>query len=414
MNGIETYAEQVAIAAQAAGHDTTLLVTNADVAAAVRARHAAYELSVVDLGLRPLSRRRRLMERLVPSHQVRRVGGALRAAVRSGLGDYDVLHLNRPGLAPHARGAATRTYCAGWFYPHTPVRRVIETWRHNRGPTLRRLVLVSKAPSFYLMDERGYRNVDGIVVCTTALAAQLRDRGRGAFVCPPPINLLADHDCPSEEPRRDMAKLRLLVCSADLSHPRKNVADAVRAAGVLSRSGYAVELRVVGGNPESLARAARSLPPSARLELLGPRSAAEVRGEMRRANVLLVPSLFEEWGYVAVESIVSGTPVATFPVYPFDEMLTGGLGVVARSMSPESLAAAAEQAAMGLRGRPLAVAGACRFGSAAVGERLTAIWRGAAAPLPTPLEIDDRVTRYSPEREPIGVHAAGPAPDGSA
>jgi glycosyltransferase involved in cell wall biosynthesis len=242
---------------------------------------------------------------------------------------------------------------------------------------------VGKSPAFYLADDRGFRAVDGVVALTPALAAQLRQKGLPAFACPAPVSSNADSIGPSShDSPTDGDVLHLLICSADLSHPRKNLGDAVRAAGAIARRGRLVRLRAIGRRPHAVEQAARALPPrlwrDLSLEILGPRHPSEVRDEMRRADVLLLPSLYEEWGYVAVESILSGTPVAAFPVYPFPDMLAGGLGVVARALSAESLALAAEEAAAGPRGAALVLAGEQRFGLPAVGERLTAIWRGVA------------------------------------
>jgi len=79
---------------------------------------------------------------------------------------------------------------------------------------------------------------------------------------------------------------------------------------------------------------------------------------------------------VAVESILSGTPVVSYPVYPFADMLVGGFGVVATELIPEALADAVLRAAQLPRGQGMIERGARRFGSAAVGARLTAIWTG--------------------------------------
>src|SRR3954467_22524 len=60
LSGIESYAEQVAIASATAGHDTTLIVTTKPVANAVRARLWKFEsiqsikpIKVVDTGIQP-------------------------------------------------------------------------------------------------------------------------------------------------------------------------------------------------------------------------------------------------------------------------------------------------------------------------------------------------------------------------
>jgi glycosyltransferase involved in cell wall biosynthesis len=237
-------------------------------------------------------------------------------------------------------------------------------------------MLVGKSIAFYLGDERGYRAVTAVVVGTDTLAAQLRSHGIPALTCPPPARgfTVIDGAPPGDAGPLPRA-LRLLVCAGDLSHPRKNLVDAVRAAELLAARGVRVEVRAIGRNPALLERVASSISPPVELTMLGPRTPTEVHSEMRQADVLLVPSLYEEWGYVAVESILSGTPVVTYPVYPFCDMLSGGIGEIAHAVTVEALADAVERAASGVRGCALARQGSRRFGSTEIGERLSAIWR---------------------------------------
>jgi len=383
MNGVESYAEQVALAASAAGHRTTLLATTAAVADAVRARVAGSGVHVIDAGLPPVSAAQLLAERLAPGLATRRVGRAVRRLVRDGLGGFDVVHLNRARLAPAVQGAAPRVFCAGWFYPHAAAPRLAETWRHTRGSTPRRLALTAKSLVYFVGDARGYRAVTAVVACTETLAAQLRTRGVPAVACPPPVRADARQ---ADDAPDDRGTLALLVCSGDLSHPRKNLGDAVRAAALLARPDRPVVLRAIGHGADALTHALadveRQRPgrehPHLRVEFLGPLPPADVRREMRRAHAFLLPSLYEEWGYVAVESILSGTPVVAYPVYPFADMLAGGLGAVAGAMTVTAFAAAVATVVDGTgatpRGPALAAAGARRFGPAAVGARLTTIW----------------------------------------
>lgn len=376
MNGIETYAEQVAIAAAIVGHDTTLLVTTPQVAQAVRTRTQWLKLRVVDLGMRPRSQAAVMAERLSPQLQTLRVGKALATMLRDGA-PFDVVHLNRPALAPWATQNHARVFVTAWFYPHSPTQRLAETWKHTSGPALRRMVLAAKSVAFYMGDASGYRAADVVVACTETLASQLRDQGVEAVSCPPPV---LTSPLGTAAATRDATELQLLICSGDLSHPRKNLQDAVRAAGLLARADRKVVLRAIGRKSESLEACAAGLPAGARLELLGAMPPSEVRREMSRADVFLLPSLYEEWGYVAVESILSGTPVATYPVYPFAEMLSDGLGVVAEDMRPEALAAAIERSLSNVRGSALSEAGDARFGVKTIGMRLTQIWSALEKP----------------------------------
>ncbi|HKU36898.1 MAG TPA: glycosyltransferase family 4 protein [Polyangiales bacterium] len=381
LSGIETYAEQVAIASATAGHDTTLIVTTEEVAQAVRERVSLATLRIVEAGIKPRSAARVLADRLMPDLHTRRVGEAFARAVRSQNTTYDVIHLNRPGLARWAEPFGGQLFVAGWFFPHAAGPRVVETWRHTRGFLPRRAVITAKALSYYAGDQRGYRAATSVVACTETLASQLRSQGLRAVSCPPPVRVpkRAQHD---DVPPSD-GSLRLVICSGDLSHPRKNLRDAVRAAAELARPDRPVLLRAIGCHPEAIETEARrvELWPGARLELecLGVLAPAEVHREMRRAHALLLPSLYEEWGYVAIESILSGTPVASYPVYPFADMLQNGVGIVAEDLTPKALAAAVEQCLTLPRGELLATMGEDRFGARTLGMRLTQIWHEAGA-----------------------------------
>jgi glycosyltransferase involved in cell wall biosynthesis len=413
LSGIESYAEQVAIASATAGHDTTLIVTTNQVAQAVRARLAGFEsLKVVDTGIRPRTAAVVLADRLVPQLHTQRIGDAfVRTLKKQGVA-YDVIHLNRPGLAPWASAFGSRLFVAGWFFPHAAGPRLAETWRHTRGFLPRRALITAKALSYYAGDQRGYRAATSVVTCTEMLASQLRSQGLRAVACPPPVRV-PRHETSEYGPPRDGA-LHLLVCAGDLSHPRKNLNDAIRAAALLARPGRPVIMRAVGANSDSLEPKARRVKVASgahfELQSIGVLPPAEVQREMRRSHALVLPSLYEEWGYVAIESILSGTPVISYPVYPFADLLTGGLGVVAEERSAAALATAIECGLELPRNLALVKAGEARFGSKAMGALLTQIWTDArdvpsdeAYVMPSSLPPAEQVAVVPPPVElPVG------------
>jgi glycosyltransferase involved in cell wall biosynthesis len=135
-----------------------------------------------------------------------------------------------------------------------------------------------------------------------------------------------------------------------------------------------VRLELIGRHQEALRGEVANLPASAELVSSGPQPPAEVHRRMSEADLLVLPSLFEEWGYVAVEALLLGTPVVTYPVYPFPWMLDGGLGVVAEQQTPESLAFAIERALSGACLPDLAQAALSRFGPEAAGVKLAEAW----------------------------------------
>jgi glycosyltransferase involved in cell wall biosynthesis len=378
LTGIDTYAEQVAIAGAVAGNDVTLLAATDVLAGDLRARLPDMAIRVVSLGLNPPTRREAMWARLWPGIALGRLQrGMAGAGLRLGE-TFPVAHLNHPGLSEMARSMTERVCVAAWFYPHDLRGRVAETWRHTGGSGPRSMLLAGKSISHYRNDLRGYRHADIVTAPTQLLAGQLANQGISAVVCPPPVFASGNEPAvpetdPDESPASSRDAVTLLVCCGDLSHPRKNVAAALRAVRLLPpERRFTVEL--VGRNGAALESEVRRLGGHITVRFTGPLPTSAVQDHMRRADALLVPSLFEEWGYVAVESMLCGTPVVTFPVYPFADMISPGFGERALDMSDRSFADAIQRVLD--RGRPpgLAAAAAEQFGSDSVGRRLTEIW----------------------------------------
>ncbi len=372
LNGVDVYAEQVAVAALAAGHRVTLAVTDAEVATNVRPRLDP-NVEILDLAITrpslPAATAGRFLTMVELSH-------VCRAAERllSGGRTYDVLHLNRPALAPGLRHRARITTTGAWFHPPDLPGRIRETWHHTGPSVVRRALHVGRGIDRWYADERGFRACDRVMAPTPSLAAALEARGVRAVLCPPPIGL----PVPADAALPERTGRSLLVVCGDLSHPRKNVAEALRAAAALAACGDDWVLTLVGRNAAAVAD---SIPVEPHLDIRTPGQLppADVQALMAAADVLVLPSRYEEWGYVAVESMLAGTPVAAYPVYPFADMLGGGLGCVAAASTPAALARAIEGALGGVcpTGELLREEAIRRFGSAAVGDRLTAAWRDA-------------------------------------
>ena len=77
-----------------------------------------------------------------------------------------------------------------------------------------------------------------------------------------------------------------------------------------------MRLELVGSNSHRLARQLGELPSSVEVVQHGRLPASGVHERMASVDALLFPSLFEEWGYVAVEAMQRGTPVVTLSGLP--------------------------------------------------------------------------------------------------
>ncbi len=376
LSGIDTYAEQVAAAAAASGHRVTLIGAGEQAALALRNRAPA-QVDVRHTAAPGGSRIRRF-SRKVPTLELAEMR-ALLSAELAAMGDtFDVVHLNHPGLAVAARPYAKRVVAGAWFYPHRPVARMVETWLHTGAQFPRSAAFALKGLTHYLNDRGGYRRCDAVAAPTEALAAQLRSQGVAAISCPPPVRQVAAVDRAHHAKAAETT--RILVCCGDLGHPRKNVAAGVKAVASLAERGRRIELVLIGRNVSRLASELAVLPPSITVRTPGPLPREEIYTWMESSDLLLLPSLYEEWGYVATEALMAGTPVAAFPVYPFTEILSTTLGACAGDMTPTAMATTIEQVLDSGHSRSDVRAAAIRcYGSDAATRRLQALWVGSPA-----------------------------------
>ncbi len=374
LSGVETYAEQVAWAGAQAAHDVTLLAIGPDAAAQLRDRTGS---RVRILATEPLPRSGwRSAARQLPTFALNELLQRLDETLSRLDERFDVAHLNHPALAGAARPYARRVVVAAWFYPHRPRARVVETWRHTGGVFPKSAALALKGLSHYWNDRKGFSASDCVVAPTELLAAQLGEIGINATVCPPPAaRLEASAAGDRRRSLRAEGRQQVTIICGNLSHPRKNVAAGVDAVRLLAAAGMKIDLELIGRNAGGFEAELCAVAPSVRVLAPGPLPHAEVLERLQRTDALLVPSLYEEWGYVATEALLSGTPVVAFPVYPFVEILTHPLGRCADDMSSRALAQAVAQILTG-EATPSLVASTAeqRFGAEAIGRRLTTIW----------------------------------------
>lgn len=218
--------------------------------------------------------------------------------------------------------------------------------------------------------ERMVRGIDvyaGLSQCAVDLLAANYGRADGVVV-PGGVNVEAFHPAVGREP------VPTILFSGAITEPRKGVRALLEAMPVIAEAEPDVQLWLSGpGDARPLLDAA---PEDARrrTRVLGLGDLSEQPERYGRAWVTCLPSSYDSFGLVLLESLACGTPIVTTThSAPQDLVEEGVTGELCQPGDPVSLAAACRRG-LELARRPEAV-GVCR----ASAERLD--WDSRLAPL---------------------------------
>ncbi len=177
---------------------------------------------------------------------------------------------------------------------------------------------------------------------------------------------------PPSDPKPDRPLTLLNVASLD---PKKGQADLLEALAAARAAGADLKLRVVGDGDlrQELERKTAELQLQEHVTFLGARPKDEVAAEMRSADVLALPSHYENAPLVVSEALCSGLPVVATTVGDVADMVGPGDGIVVAPGDVPALTQALQAVAAELP-RPDTDRARARWGKGPVGEQWVAIY----------------------------------------
>lgn len=292
----------------------------------------------------------------------------------------DVVHAFSPGTAaPIPTDVAV--VVQAWYHParSTLAKRLRRESAYGAGGVgaslpgpvripVRIAAHVARQAQTQASDTLGYRRSDLLLTATPSAARFYEQRGRPAACIPPCIAV-----APATTPRAAGDAFRIAFCAHPLDRSWKGLRYLLEALPAVPGGG-SLELTLIGGwdeRPDALLAA---------VDRAG--VVVEVAGHVDRdayldrvagrADVLVAPALWEEWGYSLFEALSRGVPVIAFDLYPYTETIDASLGMLVAARDTAALAraiAAARSGGLPARERVLERTRE-RFGAEAIAARL--------------------------------------------
>jgi glycogen(starch) synthase len=265
--------------------------------------------------------------RLRAARQLYCLGGAVSALRHAANADLVHAHVGEDlAVLPMARAAALRAGAPLVVTVHTSLRHTFAA----EGPRAHALKAVGGS-----IEAWAQRHCAQVIALTPRLAERLVGGGLpSARVRVIPSGVVpADYETVPADPFPDIPRPRVLFVGR--LHRQKGIETLMAAA---QRFGAA--LVVVGDGPERAA--AEAAVRDARVHFAGFRPHREIAGLMRHADVLVVPSVYEELGTVVLEGMQAGLPIVASRTGGIPGAL-GDAGVLVAPGDPAALAAAVER-----------------------------------------------------------------------
>jgi glycosyltransferase involved in cell wall biosynthesis len=190
----------------------------------------------------------------------------------------------------------------------------------------------------------GEHSAEAVLVITTRLCRLLVSDGvdeNRVHVIPPGVNPSL-FEGPFEDPFAGVGKPRVLFVGR--LAPQKGVRTLVEAAGLLKHP--SAQVLLVGDGPEQLAleREAKRIGVGDRLRFEGFVAHERLPAVLAHADLLVLPSLYEELGTVLLEAMQAGLPVVASKTGGIPDVIEDGVnGMLVAPGDPEALARAIDR-----------------------------------------------------------------------
>jgi len=235
----------------------------------------------------------------------------------------DIVHCVYPSLVPFIYPGEV-IVSNGWFSPHDLWARLSIAIR--MAPfSLSRLPELYGQAEYFLLDELGYGRSARVLAVTKILEEGLRKKfGARVRYLPPGIKLSSY----SRRKYSEDEKVIIACIAADLENPRKGVSSLLRALMLIEPALLKkVEIWLIGSYSDKLVHEVQILRQRGckSLKLLGYVPREKILELLLKIDILICPSLYEEFGYVILEAMSAGVPIVATKINPLIDIVVHGV-----------------------------------------------------------------------------------------
>jgi glycosyltransferase involved in cell wall biosynthesis len=178
---------------------------------------------------------------------------------------------------------------------------------------------------YYMLDEIAFNKSNHIITFFESFAVYFQRRGLSATCITPGIKL------GPWKPTEKSEKVNIFFGALDLNNKRKGLKFFLQAISLIEKNNNVktpYKINLVGKYDNSLIKQITTLGLEDKINLYGLLNRTEFIEILKSSDLLVVPSLYEEWGCVVTEALSLGIPVVAFDTKPFNGIITKEIGIL--------------------------------------------------------------------------------------
>lgn len=259
-------------------------------------------------------------------------GATINRCIKNSHENFDVVHYINPLYSVNYSGESPLVLTA-YAFPNDLLARLRIHTSYVKG-LYSKMVISLVQTQYYVLDQIAFKKSNHIITHTEKLSSYFKNKGFSATCIPPCITL------PTLEPKKESKNVNIFFGALDLNDKKKGLSYLLKSIEFIEKkhkTKIPYQLNLVGRYDQNIIETINKLDIGDKVKLYGLLLRADFIKILKESDILVFPSIHEEWGHTVTEALVLGIPIITFNTIPFNEIISKEIGILVPLRDTDSL-----------------------------------------------------------------------------